>query len=168
MHSKHTGQRWLTLRSLAAIAVLLAATTAHAHDFRAGNLIIDHPYAIPSLAGAGNGAAYFRGIRNRGATADRLLSATTAAAERVELHEMKMDGDVMRMREVPAIDLPAGEEVQLRHGQRFHLMLISLRQPLATGDSFDLTLKFEKAGEHKVKVSVQQPRSGSGKGGHSH
>ena len=56
------------------------------------------------------------------------------------------------MREVPAIDLPAGQEVQLRHGQRWHLMLVNLRQPLAVGDRFDLTLKFEKAGEHKVKV----------------
>ncbi|GAD22068.1 copper chaperone PCu(A)C [Acidovorax sp. MR-S7] len=167
MHSEYFGRR-LALRSLAAIALLVAAASTHAHDFRAGSLVIDHPYATPSLAGAPNGAAYFRSIRNRGASADRLLGATTEAAERVELHEMTMDGNVMRMREVPAIDLPAGQEVQLRHGQRWHLMLVNLRQPLAVGDRFDLTLKFEKAGEHKVKVWVQQPRAGAATGGHQH
>ena len=73
---------------------------------------------------------------------------------------MTTEGDVMRMREVPVIDLPAGQEVQLRHGQRYHLMLINLRQPLKVGDRFDLTLKFEKAGETTVKAWVQQPRAG--------
>ncbi|MFG0673132.1 copper chaperone PCu(A)C, partial [Delftia sp. WSY_7] len=88
----------------------------------------------------------------------RLIGASTPAAARVELHEMKMEGDIMRMREVPFIELPAGQEVQLRHGQSHHLMLIGLTQPLREGDRFDLTLQFEKAGEYKVKVWVQQPK----------
>jgi len=150
------------LHTMTAFALLGAsiATPAHAHDFRAGQLVIDHPYATPSLAGTPNGAAYLRGIRNRGSAPDRLVAASTPVAERVELHEMTTEGDVIRMREVPAIDLPAGQEVQLRHGQRYHLMLINLRQPLKVGDRFDLTLKFEKAGEMKVKAWVQQPRGG--------
>lgn len=150
------------LLTVAALALLGAsfATPAHAHDFRAGQLVIDHPYATPSLAGTPNGAAYLRGIRNRGTAPDRLVAASTPVAERVELHEMTTEGDVMRMREVPAIDLPAGQEVQLRHGQRYHLMLINLRQQLKVGDRFDLTLKFEKAGETTVKAWVQQPRGG--------
>jgi len=156
------------LHTMAALALLGAsiATPAHAHDFRAGQLVIDHPYATPSLAGTPNGAAYLRGIRNRGTAPDRLVAASTPVAERVELHEMSTEGDVMRMREVPAIDLPAGQEVQLRHGQRYHLMLINLRQPLKVGDRFDLTLKFEKAGETTVKAWVQQPRVGSSPAGH--
>lgn len=156
------------LLTVAAFALLGAsiAKPAHAHDFRAGQLVIDHPYATPSLAGTPNGAAYLRGIRNRGTAPDRLVAASTPVAERVELHEMSTEGDVMRMREVPAIDLPAGQEVQLRHGQRYHLMLISLRQPLKVGDRFDLTLKFEKAGETTVKAWVQQPRVGSSPAGH--
>ncbi|WP_373768979.1 copper chaperone PCu(A)C [Delftia acidovorans] len=132
--------------------------TARAHDFRAGDLVIDHPYATPSIAGSSNGAAYLRGIRNKGKNADRLIGASTPAAARVELHEMKMEGDIMHMREVPFIELPAGQEVQLRHGQSHHLMLIDLKQPLREGDRFDLTLQFEKAGEYKVKVWVQQPK----------
>lgn len=156
------------LLNVTAFALLGAsiATPALAHDFRAGQLVIDHPYATPSLAGTPNGAAYLRGIRNRGAAPDRLVAASTPVAERVELHEMTTEGDVMRMREVPAIDLPAGQEVQLRHGQRYHLMLINLRQPLKVGDRFDLTLKFEKAGETTVKAWVQQPRAGSSPTGH--
>ena len=156
------------LLTVAAFALLGAsiAKPAHAHDFRAGQLVIDHPYATPSLAGTPNGAAYLRGIRNRGTAPDRLVAASTPVAERVELHEMTTEGDVMRMREVPAIDLPAGQEVQLRHGQRYHLMLINLRQPLKVGDRFDLTLKFEKAGETTVKAWVQQPRVGSSPAGH--
>lgn len=149
----------LTITAFALLGATIA-TPAHAHDFRAGQLVIDHPYATPSLAGTPNGAAYLRGIRNRGTAPDRLVAASTPMAERVELHEMTTEGDVMRMREVPAIDLPAGQEVQLRHGQRYHLMLINLRQPLKVGDRFDLTLKFEKAGEMTVKAWVQQPRGG--------
>ena len=149
----------LTITAFALLGATIA-TPAHAHDFRAGQLVIDHPYATPSLAGTPNGAAYLRGIRNRGTAPDRLVAASTPMAERVELHEMTTEGDVMRMREVPAIDLPAGQEVQLRHGQRHHLMLINLRQPLKVGDRFDLTLKFEKAGEMTVKAWVQQPRGG--------
>ncbi|MFN7155146.1 MAG: copper chaperone PCu(A)C [Acidovorax sp.] len=157
------------LQAATALALCGASivTTAHAHDFRAGQLVIDHPYATPSLTGTPNGAAYFRSIRNRGTAPDRLVSASTAVAERVELHEMTTEGNIMRMREVPAIDLPAGQEVQLRHGQRYHLMLINLRQPLKVGDRFDLTLKFEKAGETTVKAWVQQPRAGSSQSTHA-
>lgn len=158
------------LLAVAACALLTAAITlpAHAHDFRAGPLVIDHPYATPSLTGNPNGAVYMRGIRNRGAAPDRLVAASTPVAERVELHEMTTEGDVIRMREVPAIDLPAGQEVPLRHGQRYHLMLVNLRQPMKAGDRFELTLRFEKAGEMAVKVWVQQPRSPGNKEAHHH
>lgn len=87
--------------------------------------------------------------------------------KRVELHEMKMEGDVMKMRAVPAIELPPGQEVELRHGQRYHLMLLDLTQPLKKGDRFELSLMFERAGEAKVKVWLQQPKAREARG-HSH
>jgi copper(I)-binding protein len=65
-----------------------------------------------------------------------------------------MEGDVMRMRQVDAIDVPAGQAVELKPGS-FHLMLMGLKAPLKAGDRFPLTLKFEKAGEVKVDVAVQ-------------
>ncbi|MBH1963691.1 MAG: copper chaperone PCu(A)C [Comamonadaceae bacterium] len=151
----------------ASVLLVLLTTAAHAHDFRAGDLVIDHPYATPSLPGIKNGAAYFRGIRNAGGTSDRLLGARTDVATRVELHSMRTENDVMRMREVPAIELPAGKSIQLRHGQKQHLMLVDLKKPLVVGERFDLTLVFEKAGEKTVKVWVQQPREANN-GHHQH
>ena len=152
----------LTRRSaLVALGGSLLSTTpwALAHGFRVGALVIDHPFATPSVPGTAHGVAYFRGIRNRGSEADRLLSAHTPVAQRVELHHMAMDGDIMRMRAVTAIDLPAGKTVALRPGQGYHLMLVELHTPLVEGERFDLTLRFERAGEITVKVWVQRPRN---------
>jgi copper(I)-binding protein len=148
----------------------LSLSQAHAHDFKQGDLVIDHPYATPSMAGTRNGSVYFKGLRNRGGQADRLIAAKSAVAERVELHQMQMDGQVMRMREVPAIELPARTEVNLRHGGAgtHHLMLQGLKQPLKDGDRFDLELVFEKAGTRKVNVWVQTPRSGNANPTHQH
>nr|WP_315237408.1 copper chaperone PCu(A)C [uncultured Limnohabitans sp.] len=142
---------------------LLGAGTAQAHDFRHGELVIDHPYATPSLAGTTTGAVYFKAIRNQGQTPDRLLSARTAVATRVEIHQMQMDGKVMRMRQVPALELPAQTEVSLRHGGAgtHHLMLLDMAKPLKDGDRFDLELVFEKAGTRRVNVWVQTPRAGA-------
>ena len=149
---------------------LLGAGAAHAHDFKQGDVLIDHPYATPSLAGTTNGAVYFKSIRNKGKTPDRLLSARTAVAARVEIHHMQMDGNVMRMRQVPALELPAQTEVSLRHGGAgtHHLMLLDMAQPLKDGDRFDLELVFEKAGIRRVNVWVQTPRSGSSSSSHQH
>lgn len=148
----------------------LSFNLAHAHDFKLGDLLIDHPYATPSLAGTRNGSVYFKGLRNRGGQADRLIAAKSAVAERVELHQMQMDGTIMRMREVPAIELPARTEVNLRHGGAgtHHLMLQGLKQPLKDGDRFDLELVFEKAGTRKVNVWVQTPRAGNASHTHPH
>lgn len=160
-------RQWLG--ALPLLGMLSLAPPAQAHDFKAGQLVIDHPYATPTSPGTRNSAAYFRGIRNTGRALDRLIAAGTAVAERVELHEMTMDGDIMRMREVPAIELPAGQTLRLRHGEAgHHLMLVNVKQALVAGDRFDLTLRFEKAGERVVKVWVQQPRSAGTRDAHQH
>jgi hypothetical protein len=144
------------------VSVLLTAPgIALAHDFKAGALRIDHPYATPSRPGMTTGAVYFRGIRNGGNVADRLLSASTPAATSVEIHRMQMlQGDVMQMRAVPALEIPAGATVDLKHGvpDGYHLMLVDLKAPLMDGDRFPITLRFERAGVHTVQVWVQTPR----------
>lgn len=152
---------------LGLLAGLVLGAPAAAHDFRLGSLTIDHPYATPTVAGMAHGAVYFRGIRNRGGEADRLLGASTPRADKVTLHETLLDDNVARMREVAAIELPARKTTPLRHGQRHHLMLVGLDQALVVGDRFDLRLRFERAGEITVKVWVQQPRGG-GAGEHRH
>jgi len=156
-------------RALAALACAAALGLAHAHDFKLGPLRIDHPYATPTAAGAANGAAYLRGIRNTGDQADRLIGATTPAARTVEIHRSAIDAqNVMRMRAVDGVDLPAKAEVQLRHGGEHHLMLIGLKQALKDGDRFPMTLRFEKAGEREVMVWVQTPRGAAGAHQHKH
>jgi periplasmic copper chaperone A len=141
----------------AALLLVLAGHHAQAHDAKVGALTVQHPYATPTPGVARNGAVYFKFIRNDGPADDRLVSASTPAAESVELHEMRMDGDVMRMRAVEAVPLPAGREVSMQHGQMpgLHLMLIGLKAPLKTGDRFPIRLRFQKAGEVEAQVWVE-------------
>ncbi len=143
------------------LGIWLLGSTAMAHDFKAGDLRIDHPYATPSRPGLKTGAVYFRHIRNQGRVGDRLLSASSPVAGAVEIHRMQMQGDVMRMRAVPALDIPVGAQVPMRHGtpDGHHLMLFDLKAPLKDGDRFPVTLRFERAGEHTVQVWVQTPRT---------
>jgi copper(I)-binding protein len=140
------------------VAAAVVSTAAYGHGVSHGDLVLDHPYALPSLTGISNGAAYLRGIDNRGDQSERLLSASSPIAARVELHRMTLDAGVMRMREVAAIELPPKTVTALRHGGPYHLMLMGLKQPLKDGDRFDLTLNFERSGSQSVKVWVQTPR----------
>lgn len=152
------------LLAVACGAVLLMSSV-WAHDFKLGDLRIDHPYATPTRPGLTNGAVYFRGIRNTGKAPDRLLSATTPVAARVEIHRMQMQADVMRMRAVPSLEIPAGLTVPMKHGSTdgHHLMLLDLKAPLKDGERFPVTLTFERAGTREVVAWVQTPRaSGAG------
>ena len=161
------------LRHLATLALVATAAaawgTAQAHDFKLGPLRIDHPYATPTPAGATTAAAYLRTLRNTGDQADRLIGASTPVARAVEIHRSAVDaGQVMRMRAIDGIDLPAKAELKLRHGGEHHLMLIDLKAPLKDGERFPMTLRFQKAGEREVMVWVQQPRNASGSPDHKH
>lgn len=148
-------------QAVAGAAWLLAAQGAAAHGTRAGDIVIDHPYAVPSPVGSTAGAMYFRTLKNHGEQADRLLGARTAVAASVEIHRSTMDGNVMRMRAVEALPLPAKTTVKPMHGGEWHLMLLDLKAPLKDGDRFAVTLRFERAGEKDVSVWVQQPRAGA-------
>ena len=141
------------LTRYAALATLgLAALAAHAHSFKLGAIEIGHPYARATAPGQPSGGGYLS-LSNAGAN-DRLLSASAEVSKAVELHTMTMEGDVMRMRQVEAIELPAGKKVELKPGG-LHIMFIGLKAPLKQGDKFPLKLKFEKAGEVTVEVNVE-------------
>lgn len=86
----------------------------------------------------------------------RLVGVSSPAAGVVEVHEMKMENDMMRMRQMPALELPAGQTVRLAPGG-YHLMLMELKQPLKAGDSVPLTLEFEDAKKVRSKVVVEAP-----------
>ena len=99
------------------------------------------------------------------ASGDRLVGGSTALAERFELHTMAMKGDVMEMRQIDAIELPAGKTVELKPGG-LHVMFIGLKQPLALGSKVPVTLKFERAGEIKVEFDVTSRPPSPGHGSH--
>ena len=139
-------------RLMCAATLMLASLAASAHSYKVGSIGIDDPRARPTVTGQQVGGAYMT-LVNKGA-ADRLLSATTAVAAAVQMHTMAMDGDVMTMREVDAVDLPAGQKVEFKPGG-FHLMLMGLKAPLKLGDKFPMTLRFEKAGHVEVMVHVE-------------
>jgi len=149
----------------AGVALAFASTLACAHGYKLGAIAIGHPFAQATLPGQPNGGAYLK-LDNQG-SADKLLSATSPVSKSVEMHMTSMDGDVMRMRQVDAIELPANKLVELRPGAS-HIMLIGLKAPLKEGDSFPLTLKFEKAGEVVVDVKVQALQPAQAASAHHH
>lgn len=120
----------------------------------AGGISVDDPFARASAGMAKVGAAFMT-LQNAGSD-DKLVSATSPVAEHVELHGHLKDGDVMRMRPVESIDVPAGGSVQLAPGG-LHLMLIDLKEPLKQGQLFPLTLTFAKAGAMTIDVPVRSP-----------
>ncbi|WP_240046986.1 copper chaperone PCu(A)C [Paracraurococcus ruber] len=145
----------MTRRTLLLLGLTLAAAPAlaqHAPPQQVGDIAVAHPWT--RAAGQGGTGAGFLAISNRGAVADRLVGVATPAARVAELHTHIRDGEVMRMRPVPAIDLPAGQTVTLQPGG-LHLMLIGLAQPLVQGQSVPVTLRFERAGEVTVQLQVQ-------------
>jgi copper(I)-binding protein len=99
------------------------------------------------------GAAYFR-VVNKGAAADRLIALKTPVAEKAELHEDRMKDGIMEMRPIGPLPIEAGKSATLKPGAG-HVMLIGLKQPLKQGESFPLTLSFEKAGDVTVVVHVE-------------
>jgi copper(I)-binding protein len=145
-----------TLRQGLLAAALLLNTVAWAQP---GAIQAREAWARPTVAGQPVGGAYLQ-LQNTGGAADRLLGASTSAAERVELHSMQMSGDVMRMRQVDAIELPAGATVELAPGG-LHLMLMGLKAPLRAGERLPLVLRFEKAGELKTELVVGNRGTGA-------
>jgi copper(I)-binding protein len=133
----------LAIALFAAWTLAGMSSQALAHGASKGELVIDHPYATPSLAGSPHGVAYLRGVRNKGQQADRLIRASSPVAERVEL--------------------PAKTELRMRHGtpNGHHLMLLGLKAQLKDGDRLPVTLTFQRAGEREVMVWVQTPRDGA-------
>jgi periplasmic copper chaperone A len=163
------------LTTIAAILALGVVGTTLAQEFRAGDLQIDHPWARATAPQQQNGAAYLT-IIHHGSTADRVVGVQSPVAERVELHTHDVDSaGVMRMREVEAVDVPAGETTALRPGH-LHVMLIGLEQRLVEGERFPLTLVFEQVGTVEVEVLVESVAHGVGAAagqpahghGHSH
>lgn len=140
-----------TLIACAAAAVLCNTRVATAQEAATESLEISDGFARATAPMARVGAAFLT-IRSLG-PADRLVGFSTPVCNRPELHTHVADGDVMQMRRVAAIEVPAGGVARLEPGGA-HLMMIDLNEQLQEGGLVALTLVFETAGEVAVTVPV--------------
>jgi copper(I)-binding protein len=156
---------------IAAVALVFTAISpAQAHDHskmmqgamsenhsmdpvKAGDLTLSGAFTRATLPGAKVGGGYIK-IENQANEPDQLLGGSSPAAARVEVHEMKMHGNVMQMRKLKdGLEIPAGGSAELSPGGT-HLMLIDLSAPLKEGDMVPVTLDFAKAGKVDVQFMV--------------
>lgn len=164
----------MTLRNIAfsalAAAVLatpaMSPTPAVADDITKGDIVITDPWARATPKGAAVAGGFMQ-ITNKGSTPDALIGGTMPLAGRFEVHEMKMDGDVMKMRPVlGGLAIPPGGSVVLKPGS-YHVMFMELKEPLVEGTTLTGTLTFEKAGTVEVKYPVRAlAATGSTPSGH--
>lgn len=151
----------MNLRQFSFALTLLISASASAHDYRSGNITVDHPYARATVAGQTSGGAYLT-LENKGNSADTLVSAQSPAATSVEIHTMSMTADhVMRMREVGNLEIKAKEKIAMQPGDGYHIMLIGLKAPLKVGDKLPLTLTFKKAGKIETSIFVEDGKKKS-------
>jgi periplasmic copper chaperone A len=142
------------VRSLfAVLAVVSAAATASAHEATSKGVTVAHPWTRATPGGATVGAAFMEIRTDKGVT-DRLISAASPVAGRVEVHTHIMDGEVMKMRRVEALDLKDGASHVLKP-MGDHIMFFDLKQPLKEGDLVKIQLTFEKAGVVEVEGTVE-------------
>ncbi|TXI11151.1 MAG: copper chaperone PCu(A)C [Rhizobium sp.] len=143
-------------RTFALAAFGLASRTssiAAADDVKIGSLVISAPYVRAMVPGAPVGGGYLT-ITNTGNTDDRLVSASSPRAATVQIHEMKMDNDVMVMRELAdGLPIPAGKAVELKPGG-YHVMFMKVAEPFLQGQIVRATLTFERAGSVDVDFPV--------------
>ena len=152
-------------RTLAAFAMGLAmlATPAAADDAQVGDIVITKPWTRVTPPGA-KVAGGFMKITNKGKAADRLIGGSITIANKLEVHEMSMDGGMMKMREVAGgLEIKPGDSVELKPGS-YHVMFIDLQAAPAEGKPVKGTLQFEKAG--KVEISYDVAPLGAKAEGH--
>jgi len=139
--------------TLALLVVALGFSfSVQAQEAKVGSIKVEQAYTRSTVPGQ-MAAGGFMKIENKGSGADQLISASSPVAGEVQLHEMAMEGNVMKMRQVKDIPVPAGGSVELKPGG-LHLMFMNIKAPLSVGESVPVKLKFAKAGEVEVKMPV--------------
>lgn len=139
------------IRMFALVAGFVFAASA-VSAAQTGQLEVSNAWARATPGKSATGAAY---VTIQSPTADKLVAVSSPVAKKAELHTMSMSGMVMKMRPVTSIDIPAAQAVTLQPGG-LHIMLVGLAKPLQTGQSFPLTLTFDKAGSRTVNVAVEK------------
>lgn len=157
----------LLLAIVVAPVLAIAAGAASAHDYKIGSLEIQHPWSRATPKGATVAGGYLK-IVNKGTAPDRLVGGSTEAAPKFEIHEMSMEGGVMKMRMLPkGLEIKPGQTVELKPGG-YHLMFVGITAPLEQGKRVKGTLEFEKAGKVEVEYAVEAIGATPRAGGHNH
>jgi len=152
------------MKKLLCTTALLAALAASATAFAQTSAVqVEGAWARASVPGQKATGAFMRLTAPQGA---RLVRAESPAAGLAEVHEMKMEGDIMKMRAVPALELPAGKTVELKPGG-YHVMLLDLKAPLPKDSTVPLTLVFQDArgAESRLDLTVPVGTAAPGAGG---
>jgi copper(I)-binding protein len=134
-------------------AAVTAAFLGSAAWAQTATVKVENAWARASVQGQKASGAFMRLTSPDGA---RLVRAESPAAGVTEVHEMKMEGDVMKMRPVPALDLPAGQAVELKPGG-YHVMLLDLKAPLKKGSTVPVTLYFQDAKGAESRLDLSLP-----------
>lgn len=140
----------MSFRSLFAATALAAASLSAWAD---APVQIDTPWARASVPGQQASGAFMRLTAQEPL---RLVGVSTPAAAHSEIHEMVMEGDVMRMRAIDGLELPAGQTVELKPGG-YHLMFLQLKAPLRAGTEVPVTLQFTNARGERLEQALQVP-----------
>ena len=146
------------------VFLLIASMSAFAAESE--TIQITEPWARESPPTMTNGAVYMT-LTNTGPEADRLLGGSGEVAETIELHTHIMENNVAKMRKVETIEIAADQPTVLQPGG-LHIMLIGLKHPLTAGQTFPLMLRFEKAGEIPIEVTVRGKDADMAPNGHAH
>lgn len=141
-------------QGLLALAVMLASAGS------AAQVSVKDPWVRGTVAQQKASGAFMQITSSAGG---RLVAASSPVAGVVEIHEMAMDGNVMKMRAIPGLALPAGQAVDLKPGG-YHVMLMDLKQALKGGDSVPLTLVFEDDAKKRFTQEIKAPVTALGGG----
>jgi hypothetical protein len=141
------------IRTIVGALMLTASAAAFAQEFKKGDLVVDHARTRATAGGQKVAAGYLE-LRNRGKEADRIIGASTPAAERIELHVVLMEGQVMKMREVKSFEVPAGGKIEFRPGGP-HLMIMGIKRAFKKDERIPVMLRFENAGEVAIELAVE-------------
>ena len=149
---------------IAAVLAVCAIVPVQAADITVGSLQISAPWARATPNGAGVGGGYMT-ITNTGTASDRLIGGSTDISKKFEIHQMKMENGVMKMRPVEGgLEIKPGQTVKLDPAG-YHVMLMGLNQQLKKGEHFKATLAFEKAGKVDVDFTIEGIGAMTGGGG---
>ena len=133
-----------------------AACSENKSSAKSRSISVTDPWAMNATMSQGNGAAFMT-VENTSSVEDELVGVTvpSSVAASAQMHDVKMEGDMMKMEQVQSVSIPANGIREFKHGS-FHIMLMELKAPLEVGSTIQLTLTFKNAGEQTVTVPVEK------------